>query len=103
MSKDFENILEQVHQLTRSEQLALIASIARMFSDDEPDVLDAIDAMYFGRPYRKRRQLGDIVKELEKQKDKQFDPMVVSAFLKVLKKKGIRRFLESFKKRSGIK
>ncbi|MCO6475634.1 MAG: addiction module protein [Phaeodactylibacter sp.] len=39
MSKDFENILEQVHQLTRSEQLALIASIARMLSDDEPDVL----------------------------------------------------------------
>jgi len=37
MSKNFEQVIEQVHQLTRSEQLALIESIARMLSKDEPD------------------------------------------------------------------
>ena len=41
MSKDFENVLEQVNQLTRSEQLELIASIARLLSENEPDVLPA--------------------------------------------------------------
>lgn len=37
MSKNLEQVIEQVHQLTRSEQLALIESIARMLSKDEPD------------------------------------------------------------------
>ncbi len=31
-------VLEQVHQLTRSEQLALIASIAQMIGDDEQSI-----------------------------------------------------------------
>lgn len=39
MSKDFENVLQQVHQLTRSEQLALIASIAQMIGEDEPNLI----------------------------------------------------------------
>lgn len=38
MSKTFENVLEQVHQLSRSEQLALIASIAELIGEDEPDI-----------------------------------------------------------------
>lgn len=38
MSKNFENVLEQVHHLTRVEQLALIASIAQMIGEDEGDV-----------------------------------------------------------------
>ncbi|MDZ4679477.1 MAG: hypothetical protein SH848_10900 [Saprospiraceae bacterium] len=38
MSKNFENVLEQVHHLTRREQLALIASIAQITGEDEPDV-----------------------------------------------------------------
>lgn len=37
MSKTFENVLEQVHQLSRGEQLALIASIAQIIGEDEPD------------------------------------------------------------------
>jgi putative addiction module component (TIGR02574 family) len=37
MSKNFENVLEQVHQLTRSEQLALISSLAQMLGEDEMD------------------------------------------------------------------
>lgn len=39
MSENFENVLEQVHRLTRSEQLALIASIAQLMSEDERDEL----------------------------------------------------------------
>ncbi|MBK9492909.1 MAG: addiction module protein [Haliscomenobacter sp.] len=38
MSKNFENALEQVQQLTRWEQLALIASIAQLIGEDEPDI-----------------------------------------------------------------
>ena len=39
MSANFENVLQQVHQLTRSEQLALIASIAQMIGEDEPGLI----------------------------------------------------------------
>ena len=39
MSKNFEEVLTQVHQLTRWEQLALIASIAQMIGDDESENL----------------------------------------------------------------
>ena len=39
MSHNFNQVMEQVHRLTRSEQLALIESIARMLVDDELDVL----------------------------------------------------------------
>jgi hypothetical protein len=39
MSKNFETILEQVHHLSRWEQLALIASIAQIIGEDEPDIL----------------------------------------------------------------
>jgi hypothetical protein len=35
MSHNFNHVMEQVHRLTRSEQLALIESIARMLVDDE--------------------------------------------------------------------
>lgn len=38
MSKTFENVLEQVYQLSRGEQLALIASIAQIIVEDEQDV-----------------------------------------------------------------
>lgn len=38
MSKNFESVLEQVNQLTRYEQLALIASIAQMIGEDESDI-----------------------------------------------------------------
>ena len=37
MSKNFETVLEQVHHLSRWEQLALIASIAQLIGEDEPD------------------------------------------------------------------
>ncbi len=59
-------------------------------------LLDAFDAMYFGRPYRKRILMNDIEKELRLQMGKQFDPHIVEIFLKILKRKNIRKYLRSF-------
>lgn len=58
-------------------------------------VLDTFDAMYFGRPYRQRRPMPEIVEEFKKQKGKQFDPKIVDIFLKILRRKGIQRYLKS--------
>ncbi|MCQ9205549.1 MAG: HD domain-containing protein [Omnitrophica bacterium] len=58
-------------------------------------ILDTFDAMYFGRPYRKERPMHEIEQELKKQKGKQFDPKIVEAFLKILKRKSIRKYLKS--------
>ncbi|MBU2102856.1 MAG: HD domain-containing phosphohydrolase [Candidatus Omnitrophota bacterium] len=59
-------------------------------------VLDAFDAMFFGRPYRKRRYLEAIESEFRSKAGNQFDPQVVEALLKVLRRKGIRKYLQSF-------
>ena len=59
-------------------------------------LLDAFDAMYFGRPYRKRIHLNEIEKELRNQMGKQFDPQIVEILLKILKRKDIRKYLRSF-------
>ncbi len=59
-------------------------------------VLDAFDAMFFGRPYKKRKYLDKIEEEFKKQKGKQFDPRIVEALLKILKRKSIKKFLHSF-------
>ena len=58
-------------------------------------VLDSFDAMYFGRPYRRRRRLKEIENEFKKQRGKQFDPKIVDVFLRVLKQKSIRKYLVS--------
>lgn len=58
-------------------------------------VLDAFDAMYFGRPYKNSKSLNDIKKELKTQMDSQFDPKVITAFLKILKHKDIQKFLKN--------
>lgn len=50
-------------------------------------VADAFDAMTSNRPYRKAMSHEDAFKELTKQKDAQFDPMVVDAFSTAFKKK----------------
>ena len=59
-------------------------------------LLDAFDAMYFGRPYRKRMHINEIEKELRAQMGKQFDPQIVEIFLKILKREDIRKHLRSF-------
>jgi HD-GYP domain-containing protein (c-di-GMP phosphodiesterase class II) len=50
--------------------------------------------MYFGRPYRKGSPLEAVKEELKKQKGKQFDPKVVDVFLKILRRKAIKKVLE---------
>ena len=60
-------------------------------------VIDSFDAMHFGRPYKKRRSLDFVREELKKQKGKQFDPKIVDALLKILKRKSVREFLEKQK------
>lgn len=57
-------------------------------------VVDSFDAMYFGRPYRKKSSMETVKSELIRQKGKQFDPKVVDALLKILKRKSIKNFLE---------
>ena len=57
-------------------------------------ILDTFDAMYFGRPYKKECSLEEVVLELKKQKNKQFDPKITDIFLKVLKQKNIQKQLK---------
>jgi HD-GYP domain-containing protein (c-di-GMP phosphodiesterase class II) len=59
-------------------------------------VLDAFDAMFFGRPYKKKKQLKEIEKELADQMYKQFDPKIVEVFLRIIKRESIKRYLNSF-------
>lgn len=58
-------------------------------------VLDTFDAMYFGRPYRRKRRLKEIEKEFKQQRGKQFDPKIVDVFLAILKRKSILKYLKS--------
>jgi len=58
-------------------------------------IIDAFDAMFFGRPYKGKMTLEEIEKEFIKQKGVQFDPDIINTFLKVLKKKSIRKYLNS--------
>ena len=44
-------------------------------------VVDAVDAMYFGRPYRPPISTNEIFEELERCSGTQFDPSVIAAFL----------------------
>nr|MBP8717790.1 HD-GYP domain-containing protein [Candidatus Atribacteria bacterium] len=52
-------------------------------------IIDAYDAMNSDRPYRKKLSAEDILKELEKEAGKQFDPMMVEAFISLLKEKRV--------------
>lgn len=58
-------------------------------------VLDAFDAMFFGRPYKEKMDLEEIERELRRQKGEQFDPKVVDKFLRILRKSAIRRHLNA--------
>ena len=49
-------------------------------------VADAFEAMVYGRPYRQRMDIASAIKEIKKQSGTQFDPKVVEAFLKVIKR-----------------
>ncbi|MFA5093547.1 MAG: HD-GYP domain-containing protein [Candidatus Omnitrophota bacterium] len=49
-------------------------------------VADAFEAMVYGRPYRQRMNIPAAIKEIKKKSGSQFDPRIVEAFLKVIKK-----------------
>lgn len=53
-------------------------------------VADAFEAMVYGRPYRERKDINSAIKEIEKKSGTQFDPNVVEAFLKIIKKINIK-------------
>lgn len=95
------NILESIEFLKRSSQTVLhhherfdgrgypyglkgeeIPKPARLLA-----IIDAYDAMNSDRPYRKKLSAEDILKELEMGTGKQFDPIMVEAFISLLKEK----------------
>ena len=57
-------------------------------------VADAFEAMVYGRPYRQRMDINSAIKEIKKKSGTQFDPKVVEAFLKVIKKFNKRIYLK---------
>lgn len=57
-------------------------------------VADAFEAMVYGRPYRERMDVNSAIKEIKKKSNKQFDPKVVEAFLKVVKKINAKNYLK---------
>ena len=57
-------------------------------------VADAFEAMVYGRPYRERKDINSAIKEIKKKGGAQFDPKVVEAFLKAIKKVNTINYLK---------
>ncbi|MBU1869714.1 MAG: HD domain-containing protein [Candidatus Omnitrophica bacterium] len=57
-------------------------------------VADAFEAMVYGRPYRERMNPNDAIREIKKKSGTQFDPKVVDAFLKIIKKINTKFYLK---------
>ncbi|MBP7217186.1 MAG: HD domain-containing protein [Candidatus Omnitrophica bacterium] len=57
-------------------------------------VADAFEAMVYGRPYRERKDIIQAIKEIKKKSGTQFDPKVVDAFLRVIKKIKTKKYLQ---------
>lgn len=57
-------------------------------------VADAFEAMVYGRPYRERVTFEAAIKEIKKKSGTQFDPKVVEAFLKAIKKIRTKKYLK---------
>jgi HD-GYP domain-containing protein (c-di-GMP phosphodiesterase class II) len=62
----------------KGEQIPLCARIM--------SVADAFEAMVYGRPYRQRMDIDSAIKEIKKKSGTQFDPKIVDAFMRVIKK-----------------
>jgi len=58
-------------------------------------VADAFEAMVYGRPYRERMDIPSAIKEIKKKSGTQFDPKVVEAFLKIVKKIKTKNYLHA--------
>jgi len=57
-------------------------------------VVDAFEAMVYGRPYRQRMNIDTALREINKKSGTQFDPKIVEAFLRVIKKFNKRIYLK---------
>ena len=57
-------------------------------------VADAFEAMVYGRPYRERMDIDSAIKEIKKKSGTQFDPRVVEAFLRAIKKINTKNYLK---------
>jgi len=57
-------------------------------------VADAFEAMIYGRPYRERKDICGAVKEIKAKSGTQFDPKIVEAFLKTVKRINPRKYIE---------
>ncbi|MFH1355086.1 MAG: HD domain-containing phosphohydrolase [Candidatus Omnitrophota bacterium] len=62
-------------------------------------VADAFEAMVYGRPYRERINIRSAIKEIKKKNGTQFDPQVVEAFLKAIKKINTKNYLKPANKK----
>jgi putative nucleotidyltransferase with HDIG domain len=58
---------------------------------------DAFEAMVYGRPYRERKDISSAIKEIRKKSGTQFDPKVVEAFLRIIKKINTKIYLKQDK------
>ncbi|NQT22031.1 MAG: HD domain-containing protein [Candidatus Omnitrophica bacterium] len=58
-------------------------------------VVSAFEAMIAKKPYRKELSIDEAINKIKRNSGRQFDPKVVEAFLKVVKKKGITKMLET--------
>ncbi|MBL7084746.1 MAG: HD domain-containing protein [Candidatus Omnitrophica bacterium] len=56
-------------------------------------VADSFEAMLTRRPYRKSTSIAHAIRELKKYSGTQFDPQVIKAFLKLVKRKSFRKLL----------
>ncbi|MDD3374768.1 MAG: HD domain-containing protein [Candidatus Omnitrophica bacterium] len=56
-------------------------------------VADAFESMISARPYRKGKSLAEALKELQRQKGSQFDPVVVDAFCKIARQTKCKKYL----------
>ena len=56
-------------------------------------VMAAFEAMITKRPYRAKKSVAKAIQEIKKHSGSQFDPKVVEAFLKVIKRRHIRLLL----------
>ena len=59
-------------------------------------VADAFEAMVYGRPYRERMNVNAAIKEIRKKSGTQFDPKVVEAFLRAIKKVKTKNYLQYY-------
>ena len=60
-------------------------------------VVDAVEAMVQGRPYRSSLSIDEALAELVKHSSVQFDPKIVDAFVKLSSQKKFRKLLSSLK------